>query len=224
MPNILLIDDDIRLAELLGEYFARYDLQLTHAALPSQGFEMLSNNHFDLIILDIMLPEMDGFEVCKRIRSNSVIPILMLTARGEVMDRVVGLEIGADDYLPKPFEPRELVARIQSILKRVQQPLHQNGRLQFGDLVIDTHLKQANMNGADINLSMMEYQLLELFALSVGKTLSRDDILNKLKGIEADIYSRSVDILVSRLRHKLEPMDMIRTVRSRGYVFVGGAV
>jgi len=116
MHKILLIDDDDRLAELLSLYFQRYDLELDSALRPSEGFKCLEQNHYDLVILDIMLPEMDGFEVCKLIRKDSSIPIIMLTARGEVMDRVVGLELGADDYLPKPFEPRELVARIQSII------------------------------------------------------------------------------------------------------------
>ena len=121
MHSILLIDDDERLAELLARYFSSYELKLTSATHPGDGLRLLTDKPFELVILDIMLPEMDGFEVCKRIRKNSEIPIIMLTARGEVMDRIVGLELGADDYLPKPFEPRELVARIHSILKRSSQ-------------------------------------------------------------------------------------------------------
>lgn len=221
MPRILLIDDDDRLAELLDEYFKRFELQLDNVTLPSVGLQQLAHTHFDLVILDIMLPEMDGFEVCKRIRQQSNIPIIMLTARGEVMDRVVGLELGADDYLPKPFEPRELVARIQTILKRSQRQAQQDGQLQFAELVIDTHLRQAFLSGETLQLSSMEYQLLEYLARSVGKTRSRDEILNHLKGIETEIYSRAVDIAISRLRQKLKPHELIKTVRGSGYVFIG---
>lgn len=223
MPRILLIDDDDRLAGLLDEYFKRFELQLNSVTLPSVGLQQLAREHFDLVILDIMLPEMDGFEVCKRIRQQSDIPIIMLTARGEVMDRVVGLELGADDYLPKPFEPRELVARIQTILKRSQRQSEENGQLHFGELVIDSHLRQASLSGEDLQLSSMEYQLLEYLARSAGRTRSRDEILNHLKGIETEIYSRSVDIAISRLRQKLKPHELIKTVRGSGYVFIGKA-
>lgn len=221
MIRILLIDDDDQLAVLLDEYFKRFELQLSSAVLPSVGLKQLAEGDFDLVILDIMLPEMDGFEVCKRIRQQSDIPIIMLTARGEVMDRVVGLELGADDYLPKPFEPRELVARIQSILKRSQRQATQNGQLHFGELQIDTDLRQASLAGKDLQLSSMEYQLLVYLASPTSKTRSRDEILNHLKGIETEIYSRAVDIAVSRLRQKLKPHDLIKTVRGSGYVFIG---
>jgi two-component system, OmpR family, response regulator len=221
MHRILLIDDDRRLAELLGQYFLRFDFALESATRPSEGLTMLESGDYELVILDIMLPEMDGFEVCKEIRRKSDIPIVMLTARGEVMDRIVGLELGADDYLPKPFEPRELVVRMQGILKRSRHEPRQERSLQFSGLLIDTDLRQASLEGQAIPLSTMEYQLLELFARSPGKTLSRDDILNRLKGIDADLYTRSVDILVSRLRQKLRPLDPIRTVRGQGYVFTG---
>lgn len=223
MPQILLIDDDTQLAELLREYFARFELSLDSATHPSKGLKLLGNGRFDLVILDIMLPEMDGFEVCKKIRQYSDIPIIMLTARGEVMDRVVGLEMGADDYLPKPFEPRELVARIQTILKRAQRNPNHNGSLVFGELVLDTHMRQASLQGKPLELSSMEYQLLECLAREAGKTLHRDDILNQLKGIEIDIYTRSVDIAISRLRQKLKPFELIKTVRGVGYVFIGKA-
>jgi len=221
MPRILLIDDDDRLAELLDEYFSRFDLRLSSATLPSAGLQLLEQGQFDLLILDVMLPEMDGFEVCKKIRRQSEIPIIMLTARGEVMDRVVGLELGADDYLPKPFEPRELVARIQTILKRRRPQVAQNGHLQFGELLIDTHMRQASLAGTDLQLSNTEYQLLVYLARSAGKTRSRDEILNHLKGIETEIFSRAVDIAISRLRQKLKPHEWIKTVRGSGYVFIG---
>lgn len=220
MHKILLIDDDVRLAALLEEYFAGHDLLLESAQRPSTGMAKLDGNEYDLVILDVMLPEMDGFDVCREIRRHSNIPILMLTARGEVMDRVVGLELGADDYLPKPFEPRELVARIQTILKRVQP--HTGGRVRnFGELTVEPALGVCIVAGHPLPLSTMEYQLLELLTSKPGKVFSRDEILNQLKGIDADIYTRSVDILVSRLRQKLEPLDLIRTVRGRGYMFTG---
>lgn len=221
MPHILLIDDDEKLADLLGQFFERYHFTLSNVTRPSDGLKQIASKLFDLVILDIMLPEMDGFEVCKQIRKQSNIPIIMLTARGEVLDRVVGLELGADDYLAKPFEPRELVVRIQNILKRVQQPVNTHTTLQFDGLAIDLNLRKVTVSGKEVPLSSMEYQLLTLFAQTPGKTFTRDEILNLLKGIDGDIQSRSVDILVSRLRQKLKPVDTIKTVRGAGYVFVG---
>ena len=227
MNRILLIDDDTKLADLLGQYFAQFDFELANATLPSQGFSMLEKDTYDLVILDIMLPEMDGFEVCKAIRKNSNIPIIMLTARGEVMDRIVGLELGADDYLPKPFEPRELVARIHGVLKRAQMTAeaekNQPAVLSFDTLHIDTGKRQVTLDDEEIMLSAMEYQFLLLLASSPHKTFSRDELLNQLKGIDADVFTRSIDILVSRLRQKLKPHEYIRTIRGQGYVFVGQA-
>ncbi len=219
MYRILLIDDDERLGDLLGRYFARHELALECALHPKEGLAKLRQGGFDLVILDVMLPDMDGFAVCREIRGESEIPIVMLTARGEVMDRVVGLELGADDYLPKPFEPRELVARIHRILKRAGPAT--GAVLQFGPLAIDTALQRASYEGDELDLTAMEFRLLRLLAGSPGRVFSRDEILNQLKGIEADIYTRSVDILVSRLRHKLQPGDFIRTVRGAGYCFAG---
>jgi len=221
MPRVLLIDDDQRLAELLGRYFERANVELDNATTPSDGLAKLGNGNIDLVILDIMLPEMDGFEVCKVIRKTSDIPIIMLTARGDVMDRVVGLELGADDYLPKPFEPRELLARIHSILKRANHPPQAHTLLNFESLCIDTELRQVNLDGKTLELSTLEYQLLELLGQNPGKTFTRDEILNKLKGIDADIYTRSVDILVSRVRQKLKPTEFIKTIRGSGYCFIG---
>lgn len=227
MHRILLIDDDTRLAALLREYFTRFGLELESAMLPSKGLALLERNEFDLVILDIMLPEMDGFEVCKSIRKHSDIPIIMLTARGEVMDRIVGLELGADDYLPKPFEPRELVARIQGILKRARPGIADGTErqtvLSFDSLHIDTLKRRVLLDDREVQLSAMEYQLLLLFASSPQKTFSRDELLNQLKGIDVEVYTRSIDILVSRLRSKLKPLELIRTIRGQGYVFTGQA-
>jgi len=220
MPQILLIDDDARLGELLTQYFERFSLKITHALTPSEGFSQLSNKQYDLIILDVMLPEMDGFEVCKKIRKSSQIPIIMLTARGEVMDRVIGIELGADDYLPKPFEPRELVVRIQSILKRTGNNSH-NPTMLFGNLIIDTDLRQVKLNEKVLNLTAMEFDVLTLLTRSPNKVFHRDEILNLLKGIDTELYSRSIDILISRLRAKLKPENVIKTIRGSGYCFTG---
>lgn len=222
MAKILLIDDDEALAPPLQTYFERFGLHLISATHPRDGLNKLGSEHPDLVILDVMLPEMDGFELCRTIRRNSAIPILMLTARGEVMDRVVGLELGADDYLPKPFEPRELVARIQNILRRT----HNTGKddrliLRFGDLEIDLERQSVLLSGEPVPLTTTEYRLLSLLAQSPGRPFSRDEILNAIKGTEAELYSRAVDIAISRLRKKLEPTDFIKTVWGAGYSFVG---
>lgn len=218
MHKILLIDDDQRLGELLSEYFQQFDMHIDHALRPSDGFSKLNRNNYDFVILDVMLPEMDGFEVCKTIRKSNDIPILMLTARGEVTDRIVGIEIGADDYLPKPFEPRELVVRIQNILKRST-----NNRkklvLHFDGLTIDKDLRQVMIDTNPVSLSSMEYNLLVLLANRPNKIFSRDEILNYLKGIDSELFSRSVDIQISRLRQKLKPYEYIKTIRGTGYTF-----
>jgi len=220
MAKILLIDDDEELAEPLRQYFLKFDLQLVNETHPNCGLRRLEKDNYDLLILDLMLPDLDGFELCKLIRKTSDIPIIMLTARGDVMDRVVGLEIGADDYLPKPFEPRELVARVQNVLKRVG-PQHQNATLLcFGELQIDLKRQHVSIGQHLVKLTTMEYQLLVLLARSPGENFTRDDILNALKGIDTEIYSRSVDILVSRLRHKLKPLEFIKTVWGSGYTFI----
>jgi OmpR family response regulator RpaB len=222
MHTILLIDDDERLGKLLAEYFLRYDLTLISETHPQQGLKRLEQGGIDLVILDIMLPEMDGFEVCRIIRKDNDIPILMLTARGEVMDRIVGLELGADDYLAKPFEPRELVARIHNVLKRLQPKQTTTARkiLQFADLKIDKNNRKVMLKQQVIELTSKEYALLLLLAESPHKGFSRDEIMNALSGIDSELFSRSVDILVSRLRQKLKPMDYIQTIWGTGYRFI----
>jgi len=226
MPKILLIDDDEKLGGLLGNYLERFDLELISATLPSVGLDTLAREDPDLVILDVMLPEQDGFEVCRTIRKTSAVPIIMLTARGEVTDRIVGLEIGADDYLPKPFEPRELVARIQNVLRRSgPQPAGDGGELNYKDLAINTERRTVELEGHPLELTTMEYQLLVLFGENPGRTFSRDEILNELRGIDAQLFSRSVDILVSRLRQKLKDTAkqprFIKTVWGTGYTFLG---
>ena len=224
MNQILLIDDDQQLGPPLATYFKRFELGLTHALTPSEGLALLARGGYDAAILDVMLPEMDGFELCRTIRRTSSLPIVMLTARGEVMDRVVGLELGADDYLPKPFEPRELVARIQTILRRqamapspVDGDAGDQALLRFEGLGIDVARREVQRQGAVVELTGTEFELLVLLAREPGKVHSRDDILNQLRGHEADLYTRAVDIVVSRLRKKLEPLDCIKTLRNAGY-------
>ena len=224
MHQILLIDDDQQLGPPLATYFQRFELALTHALKPSEGLALLARGGFDAAILDVMLPEMDGFELCRTIRRTSDIPIIMLTARGDVMDRVVGLELGADDYLPKPFEPRELVARIQTVLRRQSkaQPTADGGQgaqelLRFEGLSIDVARREVERQGVLVELTGTEFELLLLLAREPGKVHNRDDILNQLRGHEADLYTRAVDIVVSRLRKKLEPLDCIKTLRNAGY-------
>lgn len=225
MHRILLIDDDGELAAPLATYLKRFDLALEHAARPSVGLARLAEQRYDAVILDVMLPEMDGFEVCRRIRHGSDVPVLMLTARGDVTDRVVGLELGADDYLPKPFEPRELAARLQTILRRSRNgagtPEAKAQKLAFEGLVIDLQRREVQRESETLELTGTEFELLVMLAREPGRVFSRDEILNRLRGREADLYTRAVDILVSRLRKKLEPLPLIKTLRNAGYTFAG---
>ena len=225
MHRILLIDDDEQLGPPLATYFQRFELELVQALRPSEGLALLQGlgqGGFDAAILDVMLPEMDGFELCRSIRRTSAIPLIMLTARGEVMDRVVGLELGADDYLPKPFEPRELVARLQTVLRRMKAAVPGDAQeaqsvLEFDGLRIDPARRSVQCLGRTVELTGTEFDLLHLLARESGRVLSRDDILNQLRGHEAELYTRAVDIVVSRLRKKLEPLDCIKTLRNAGY-------
>jgi OmpR family response regulator RpaB len=227
MTNILLIEDDNLMAARLSRYFKHFDLHISHAQTPMLGLEMLAQQSPKLVLLDIMLPQMNGFEVCRRIRAKSEIPIIMLTARGELSDKVLGLELGADDYLDKPFEPRELVARIQRILRRITDVIAQESDpaiWMFEHLVISPKQHRVELNNNVLNLTGMEFQLLCLMAQSPGEVFSRDEILNRLKGFESDVFSRSVDILVSRLRQKLgdtaKQTQFIKTIRNAGYSFI----
>jgi DNA-binding response OmpR family regulator len=221
----LLIDDDEKLGDLLQTFFQRFDLDLKVAHDPEKGLVMLAAEKPDLVILDVMLPGQDGFQVCRTIRKTNAVPIVMLTARGEVTDRIVGLELGADDYLPKPFEPRELVARIQNVLRRSATQKPQGSELHYAGLSIDLDRRSALLDGETLELTTMEYQLLVLFAQNPGTTYTRDEILNELRGIDAQLFSRSVDILVSRLRQKLgdtsKQARFIKTVWGTGYAFIG---
>jgi DNA-binding response OmpR family regulator len=225
MTKVLLIDDDRKHSELMQAYFKRFGINLVCAYESVEGFKKLAREEPDLLLLDIMLPGKDGFEICREIRKTSNIPIIMLTARGDVIDRVSGLEIGADDYIGKPFEPRELVARVQANLRRSESAGPTVGQLNFEGLSIDTETRSVRVDGEAVDLTSMEYELLLILARRQGRKLSRDDILSELRGIDAAILTRSVDIMVSRLRQKLgdsvKPARFIQTVWGRGYSFVG---
>jgi DNA-binding response OmpR family regulator len=222
---VLLIDDDRRLGVLLTEYLARFGFAVDVATHPEDGLRALKNTQPEILILDVMLPDMDGFAVCRRVRETSSVPIIMLTARGDVMDRIVGLELGADDYLPKPFEPRELVARIQAVLRR-RAPVAENEVLRAGPLEVDLTTRTARLNGNDLTLTTAELELLVLLVRSRGRVLTRDRILEETRGLDWESFDRSIDVLVSRLRQKLgddpKKPSFIRTVRGTGYSFIGG--
>ena len=224
MPRILLIDDDEHLGPPLATYFARFDIELVQATRPQQGLALLAEGGFDAAILDVMLPDMDGFAVCREIRKASEMPVLMLTARGEVTDRVVGLELGADDYLPKPFEPRELLARIRAILRRREsgaQPAAQV--LRFGSLEIDRDARTVTVNGQSTELTSYQFDLLVALAERAGRVLTRDQIMEAVRGRELEAFDRSIDVHMGRIRAAIEVdaknPKRILTVRGVGYVF-----
>jgi DNA-binding response OmpR family regulator len=223
-PTILIIDDDDKLNQLLKNFLGEFGFKVHSATDPDAGFKKLKQKSPDLVILDIMLPGMDGFEICKKIRQTSTVPIIMLTARDDLMDKVVGLEIGADDYLPKPFEPRELVARIHSVLRRSQKA-DEWQPLKFGGLEIDLARRAAILDGVPVELTTNEFIALALLARNPGKVFDRDHILQELRGMDWEAFNRSVDITMSRLRQKLndDPKSptFIKTVWGTGYVFIG---
>ena len=222
--KILIIDDDLKLNTLLKEYLAKFGFETTSAIHPAVGLKLLKKDQPDLIVLDIMMPEMDGFEVCREIRKDYSIPIIMLTARGDVTDRVVGLELGADDYVPKPFEPRELVARIQTVLRRIHTDAAP-GKIKVGALELFTEKYVATIEGNTIDISTLEFDLLLLFVKNKDRVLSRDQLMENLHGMDLSVFDRSIDVLVSRLRQKLgdDPKcpSYIKTIRGLGYKFVG---
>jgi two-component system phosphate regulon response regulator OmpR len=220
--RILLIEDDQRLAEMVRDYLGESDFDVTIAATGSQGLTLQRQRGFDAVLLDIMLPDMDGLEVCRTLRATDTVPIVMLTAKGEPMDRIVGLEIGADDYLPKPFEPRELLARLRAILRRGKGDQAPD-IMRFGSLEIDPQAMEARVDGRVCTLTAHQFKLLEIMAGSAGRVLSRDYIMNALKGEDLGAFDRSIDVHISRIRAEIEadpnkPRRLI-TVRGAGYVF-----
>ena len=223
MPDrILLIEDDQRLAEMVQNYLGSAGYDVAVAPKGAAGLALHGREAFDAIVLDLMLPDMDGLEVCRRIRAQADIPILMLTARGDAMDRVVGLELGADDYLPKPFEPRELLARLRAILRRGKGE-RKADVLRFGRLEIDVDARQVRLDGEPRALTSYQFALLLALARNAGRVLSRDTIMDQLKHERLEAFDRSIDVHISRIRAAIEddpkrPRRVI-TVRGAGYVF-----
>ncbi len=222
--RILMIDDDVNLNALLTEYLQRFGHTLDTATTAAAGRKRLRQQLPDLLILDVMLPDSDGLTLCQEFRSEYDVPIIMLTARGEVADKVLGLELGADDYIGKPFEPRELVARIQAVVRRSTSQTSAE-TLACKGLRLELETRRVECDGEVVELTTMEFELLRALMASRGKVLSRSQLIEKVRGINADIYDRSIDMLVSRLREKLadDPRQprFIRTVRLGGYQFVG---
>jgi DNA-binding response OmpR family regulator len=221
--TLLVIDDDEKLNRLLKRFLADFGFKVFAATDAHEGLRKINTVAPDLIVLDLMLPGMNGFDLCKRIRQGSAVPIIMLTARGDLMDKVVGLELGADDYLPKPFEPRELVARIQAVLRRARHT-GSDRRRRFGRLSIDFHSRQAWLEKTPVPLTTHEFAALDLLVRHAGKALDRDELLQSLRGIDSEAFNRAVDITISRLRQKLgdDPKNpqFIKTVWNVGYMFI----
>lgn len=223
--RVLVVEDDPRLAEMLSEYLGQAGFRITVAPAGAAALRQLAAEaSYDAVVLDLMLPDMDGLDVCREIRARSDTPVLMLTARGDAIDRIIGLELGADDYLPKPFEPRELLARLRAILRRrafagaAAQPL-----LHFGRLDIDTAARAVLLDGVRRELTSYQFELLLVLAQNAGRVLSREALMDRVKGAHLEAFDRSIDVHVSRIRAAIEddpkkPRRVI-TVRGAGYVF-----
>jgi DNA-binding response OmpR family regulator len=228
MQQLLMIEDDVRLAGMVAEYLGQNGFAVAHVPDARSGLERLQTPGVDLVILDLMLPDMDGLQVCQRIRalpgSMGQVPVLMLTAKGDPMDRIIGLEMGADDYLPKPFEPRELLARIKAILRRKHNVHDMPSQLmQFGSLEIDRDARRVSVKGRECELTSYQYDLLVALAERAGRVLTRDQIMEAVRGRELEAFDRSIDVHMGRIRAAIEAdpkvPQRILTVRGVGYVF-----
>ena len=230
-PHILIVEDDARLATLTREYLEGNGFKISIEGDGARAVERIFRENPDLIILDVMLPGEDGLSICRKVKMEKDVPILMLTARTDDMDQVVGLEMGADDYIAKPVRPRVLLARVRALLRRAEAQTSntelldaQAVRLEFGDLIIDSSMREAWLNKESIELTSAEFDLLWLLASNAGRVLTREEIFTALRGIEYDGQDRSIDVRVSRIRPKVgdDPMHprRIKTVRSKGYLFV----
>jgi two-component system, OmpR family, phosphate regulon response regulator OmpR len=216
-----MIEDDARLAGMVAEYLGGAGVRVSVAADGRSGLARLAGEPFDALVLDLMLPDMDGLEVCRRLRGTSDMPVLMLTARGDAMDRVVGLELGADDYLPKPFEPRELLARLRAILRR-RHPGGPRNVMRFGRLEIDRDARVVRVDGTERSLTAHQFTLLVALAEKAGRVLSRDALMDLVRGETLEAFDRSIDVHISRIRAAIEDDPKkprrILTVRGAGYV------
>lgn len=222
-PSLLLIEDDRALAAMVAEYLGRAGYRVEQAGTANEGLARARREAFDAVVLDVMLPDGDGFDVCRDIRTQSAVPILMLTARGDAADRIVGLELGADDYLPKPFEPRELLARLRAILRRGRATKSPREVLRFGRLEIDRDARVVSIDGEERTLTSHQFELLWVLASQAGRVLSRDALMDRLRGHGVEAFDRSLDVHISRIRAAIEddPKNprRILTVRGAGYVF-----
>ncbi|MEO7245896.1 MAG: response regulator transcription factor [Rubrivivax sp.] len=224
--RLLLIDDDSRLTAMVGDYLRRGGLEVDIAGSLAEGRQRLAQGGYEALVLDLMLPDGDGLDLTRELRADARtrrLPLLMLTARGEPMDRIVGLEIGADDYLPKPFEPRELLARVKALLRRAAPEPGHDEVLRFGRLEIDLGARQARVDGHAVDLTGHQFDLLVVLARSAGRVLTRDQIMDALKGHPMEAFDRSIDVHVSRIRAAIEDDPKaprrVLTVRGSGYVF-----
>jgi DNA-binding response OmpR family regulator len=224
--RLLIVDDDSRLTAMVGDYLRGAGFEVTTAASLALGRQQLQDNGFDALVLDLMLPDGDGLDLCRELRAQArtrQLPLLMLTARGEPLDRIVGLELGADDYLPKPFEPRELLARIKALLRRAHPATAGDEVLRFGRLEIDLGERVARLDGKPCDLTGHQFDLLVVLAQSPGRVLSRDQIMDALKGHPLEAFDRSIDVHISRIRALIEEDPKaprrVLTVRGAGYVF-----
>lgn len=228
-PRILIIDDDEKLSDMLGSYLEGRGMSVDCRVDVKTGLQALDAVDYSALILDVMLPDGDGFEVCRNLRASSDIPILMLTGRGDELDRIIGLELGADDYLPKPFNPRELLARLKAILRR-REPISSSntraagGVLRFGTLEIDVPRMQVRLDGEPRELTSHQFSLLCVLAQRAGRIQSREQLMEAVRGEQLQSYDRSIDVHISRIRAAIEPDPShprrIKTVRAAGYVFV----
>ena len=221
--RILLVEDDARLAEMLSEYLGGAGFRVDTASLGAAAIERLASAAYDAVVLDLMLPDMDGLDVCRQLRTKSDLPVLMLTARGDATDRIVGLELGADDYLPKPFEPRELLARLRAILRRRANGAAADRPLCFGRLEIDRAARALRVDGNERVITSYQFALLVALAEHAGRVLSREMLMDLVKGEALEAFDRSIDVHVSRIRAAIEddpkhPRRII-TVRGAGYLF-----
>ena len=222
--TVLMVDDDEQLSSMLAEYLQPVGFALTGAPTVAEGLSFLRRQHFDLVILDVMLPDGDGFDFCRDVSAEFDIPILMLTARGEVTDRIVGIELGADDYLPKPFNPRELLARLRAIARRRSVGTTSRATvMRFGRLEIDLEQRTVAVAGEECSLTGYQFDLLLALALNAGRVMSRDQLMNTLRGHNLDAFDRSIDVHVSRIRMAIEDdpkvPKRVLTLRGAGYLF-----
>jgi two-component system response regulator CpxR len=219
--NLLLIDDDAELASLLGEFLRREGFTVEAAHEGYHGLDRALQPGVDLVVLDVMLPGIDGFEILRRLRATSGVPVLMLTARGEDVDRIVGLDLGADDYLAKPFNPRELAARIRAILRRYEpRTAAPAGRIEINGVALDPAAREVLAHGKRVELTTFEFDILEMLMRSAGRVLSRDALMENFYNRKATPFDRSIDMHISHLRKKLERGDdLIKTIRGVGYQY-----